>query len=90
MQQSFSFMNENKRAWLDDARHMARKLLANREYITSDDIWAFCPPPGYINGKIMGSVFTTPDFESVGFTRTKRASSHGRVIQKFRLKSAQV
>jgi len=87
-QQTFSFITENKKAWLEDARRSMRlHLRGGAPYVTSDTVWKYCPPPKYLNPKILGSVFISPDFESVGFTRTKRKSSHGRIIQKFRLKN---
>jgi hypothetical protein len=85
VQAQFSFTKETQTQYIDDARAVARKLLNNRAYVTTDDVWAHCPPPRFINSKIMGQIFRSPDFKSIGWTRTRRASSHGRAIQMFTL-----
>lgn len=80
---------ENTRGeYLARARSAAYKLLQTREWVTSDDIWLICPPPADINKKVMGAVFNSPEFEGTGeYIRTKRKTSHGRAIQKFKLSS---
>lgn len=82
----FNWYTEQKRAYIDDARSTAKKLLQKRPYVTTDDIWKFCPPPRFLNTKVMGNIFHDKDFKSIGFTKTRRLSSHGRLIQKYRLR----
>lgn len=88
VQQQLGFYQQVKKEYLDSARWTARKLLNKQSYVTTDDIWAVCPPPKVLNPKIMGSIFQDRDFESIGFTYTRRPSSHGRPIRKFRMKAA--
>lgn len=86
-QAQFSFIGEMKSQYLEDARATAKRLLRFRPYITTDDIWQNCPPPKTVNSKIMGQVFRHRDFKGTGeFTPTRRASSHGRYIQRFALR----
>ena len=87
VQTQFSFIGEQKAAYLDDARAAAKRLLRHRQYITTDDVRAICPVPHMVNPKIMGSVFKHPDFESTGqYVPSRRSEAHGRPIQKFKLK----
>jgi len=89
VQTQLGFMEETKTNYLDEARATAKRLLRSRMSVTTDDIWEHFPPPKIVNAKIMGQVFRHPDFKATGqFVATRRASSHGRYIQKFELKNS--
>ncbi len=74
-----------KQAYLDEARAVARKLLARRDYITSEDVTALCPLPRYLHKNLIGHIMQHPDFEAVGYAPARRPSSNGRVIRKWTL-----
>ena len=40
-------LEQTKESWLEEARGVARKLLASKPYITIDDVTAECPLLGY-------------------------------------------
>jgi hypothetical protein len=48
--------------------------------INSDWVWEHCPPPADSHPSIMGPIFRDPRFTHMGYTRSKRASAHARVI----------
>lgn len=49
--------------------------------ITIDDVRAECPPPGDIDPRVMGAVFS--GWNAVGFTNSRRRTCHGRPIRLF-------
>lgn len=69
--------------YLTAARAVAYRLGASRE-VTVDDVRKYCPPPKEIDGRVMGAIFNTPDWEHSGYTRSTRATCHKRPISKFR------
>lgn len=86
-QTQMGFYEQGKADYLQDARRVAKRLLVERGNITTDDIWTHCPPPKFINSKIMGQIFRSPDFEPTGnYVKSRRATSHGRAIQQFKLR----
>lgn len=78
---------QSKTAWMEEARREARRLLAHREYITSEDVTAICPLPRYLHPNITGGVFKHTDFQMVGVTLARRPSSNKRLIRKWALKN---
>jgi len=72
--------------YIERAREAARELLRQKDYITIDDVREVCPPPEDIDPRVMGAVFKQSEFESVGWTTSKRKVNHSRPIQRFRLK----
>ncbi len=75
----------SKQEWLDGARWQARILLRDKPYITIEDILAVYPRPDYLHVNITGSVFKDKDFVADGWTRSKRKSSNGRQVMRWRL-----
>lgn len=72
--------------YLNKARDAARKILANKQTITTDDVREACPVPEGVNPKVMGAVFNHPDFKSTGtWVKSRRTIAHNRPIQVFRL-----
>jgi hypothetical protein len=86
---ALDMLEEKRHEWIALARKMAVVLLKTRgqdhsdDYIptvTSDDLWALCPPPPEINPKAMGAVFRS-GFKPVGYVPSKRKQAHARPIR---------
>src|SRR5690242_9493270 len=77
----------NKVQWYDEVRATARLLLQERDWITSEDVTAICPLPSHLHRNTIGGIFQHPDFQVMGYTFAKRASSNGRMIRKWGLKN---
>ena len=72
--------------FLSNCRWIARKIAKAKGNVTIDDVRNETKIPLGIDGRVMGAVFNTPDFEKVGYSTTKIKTSHGRPIAVFRLK----
>jgi hypothetical protein len=81
-----SLFEQTKESWLEEARGVARKLLASKPYITIDDVTAECPLPGYLHKNSIGGVFQTKDFRVVGYGLSTKPSRNGGLIRKWALK----
>lgn len=77
---------KNREDWLLAARNTARKLLNSRLNITIEDVLEITPLPKYLHRNTIGKVFHDTDFVAVGYTLTRKPSSHSRVIRKWSLK----
>ncbi|RYF29596.1 MAG: hypothetical protein EOO17_00840 [Chloroflexi bacterium] len=77
---------QSKTEWLDGARAVAIRLLRKSKHvITIEDVLAEYKFPKYLHRNTIGSVFNDDHFVSVGFTRSRRSVSNGRVIQQWSL-----
>lgn len=72
--------------WLEECRITARRLLKTRQSITIEDVLRVCPRPKYLKPNVTGSVFKDGDFVPVGYTVTRKPSSHRRVIRLWSIK----
>ena len=81
-----SLFEQTKESWLEEARGVARKLLASKPYITIDDVTAECPLPGYLHKNTIGSVFKDSQFKTVGITKSTRPSRNSGLIMRWALK----
>ena len=78
-------LEETRPEYLARARKAALELLETRETITINDVRAVCPPPKQFDGRVMGAVLTTSDFEGTGeYVKSSRDTCHKRPIQLFR------
>lgn len=85
-----SLFVQGKESWLDNARHTARKIIANRGTCTIEDVLEQCPRPSYLHRNTTGQVFKSPEFVPVGFASSRRNISNGRAIRVWRLKPGYV
>lgn len=76
---------KTKKDWLEGARATAVKMLRKRHTITIEDVLAEYKLPSYLHRNTIGRVFQDNHFVSVGFTRSTRRVSNGRVIQQWAL-----
>lgn len=74
---------KTKAEWLDGARAVAIKKLRQQHVITIEDILVDYPLPKYLHKNTIGAVFKDNHFVSIGFTRSLRQISNGRVIQRW-------
>lgn len=75
--------------FLANARWTARILLEHQPTVTSDDIRRHIQLPEGISCKCWGAVFSTEEFEKIGYTQTKIKTSHGRPIAIWRLRGGE-
>ena len=73
--------------WLDEARHTAQDLLLKHATITVEDVLAIKPRPLYLHNNVNGSIFNSPIFRNVGYTRARHTGSHGHLIGVWTLKT---
>jgi hypothetical protein len=82
VQQTISgLLQETKEDWLDAARAEADKQLRYKTSITIEDVLNKCPLPGYLHRNTIGSVFNSRMYRPIGYTKSRRTVSRGRVIQ---------
>lgn len=84
-----SIFASKKEAWIAEARATARMLLARGGSITIELVERECPLPRELSRNTLGAVFKHPDFEHVGYTKARKASSRGHVIGIWALKEPQ-
>ena len=89
-EEALDLLEKKRHEWIAEARSFAIQLLNIRgnkndePIITSDDIWANCPPPSDINPKVMGAVFRkNAGFKPIGYIQSKRKEAHGRPIREW-------
>lgn len=77
---------QTKTDWIEGARAVAIRLLRkNKPVITIEDVLAEYKFPSYLHHNTIGQVFKDRHFVSVGFTKSTKRSSNGRVIQRWTL-----
>lgn len=76
-----------KQEYLDACRAEARKLLSSQFSITSEDVTEKVALPEGVHPNTIGNIFRHEDFVPVGYTLTRKFSSHKRLIRKWGLKS---
>jgi len=83
-----SLFEKNRRAYVEYARRQARHLIYKHGSVTVDDLRDFIEDsiPAWMSRKFLGAVLAGKEFIPVGFTKTKRKSSHGRLIRIFKLR----
>jgi hypothetical protein len=84
-QQALGLFENTREEFLSLARWVAKRIATRQGHVTIDDIRNEVKIPLNIDGRVMGAVFNTPEWEKVGYTTTKIKSSHGRPIAVFRL-----
>jgi len=73
--------------WVDNARATLNWLAQFRDFVTSDDLYEWDPPPADAHPNIVGAVFRKSGLVPCGFQKSARASAHARVIRQWRLPS---
>jgi len=83
-----SLFEKNRRAYVGYARRQARHLCYKFGRVTIDDLRNFIEDsiPAWMDRRFLGAVLVSPEFIPFGFIKTKRKSSHGRLIRIFRLR----
>lgn len=72
--------------YLKEARAVAKAFARDYGSVSSDEVWARCPPPGWAHVNVMGAVFKDRDFIRLGYRPSKRPSAHARVIAYYKLR----
>ena len=72
---------QQKQAWLDQARLVAQRIAYEEGSVTAEDIRVQCPIPGGIHRNTMGKIFADPKtFVSNGFKKSRTPSRNGAII----------
>jgi hypothetical protein len=80
-------VESNATEWVENARNTLNWLAQFREFVTSDDLYEFDPPPADVHPNAVGSVFRKSGLVPCGFVKSNRASAHARMIRQWRLPS---
>lgn len=81
-------LEARRASWIKWARYTAARIIQEKGWVTSDDVWKVCPVPDGINHKVMGAVFRPP-FRKLGEpVQTERRVAHARPIQRWTLSYA--
>lgn len=75
--------------WLAEARALAVRIYRERGEVTADDIWNEFRPPEGVDGRLLGPVFATKEWEKVGERRSERGNNNNRYIAVWKLKQAE-
>lgn len=82
-------LEETRQSYLIDARVVAEQIARRGDgTCTVDSVRQECPPPENIDGRLMGAIFNTTDWEHYGYERSDRATCHKRPISRFRFVGA--
>ena len=84
-QQALNLFEVTRGEFLLFARWVAKKIAKKQGNVTIDDIRNEVKVPLNLDGRVLGAVFNTPEWEKVGYAQTKVKSSHGRVVAVWRL-----
>jgi len=82
-QNALTLLEATRADFLARARSVADQLSLTKKRLTIDDIRDICPPPDNIDPRVMGAVFNTGDWTSVGYKRSRRKTCHQRPIAVF-------
>lgn len=77
-------MEAAQKTWMQRARAEAYRL-GLRGPVTVDDVRKVCPPPGTADPRIMGAIFSTKEWVSIGYRKSTRKTCHKRPIAVFEL-----
>lgn len=76
--------NQKREDYLSLARRIAHMLYARlKRPITVDDVRAVAPPPPEFDGRVMGAIFLTREWENVGYEKSPRKTCHRRPVALF-------
>lgn len=82
-----NFLQNSKREWLNGCRQEARRLLRFRPFVTAEDVTERVPRPGWLHPSNAGAIFTTGEFQFVGYTTARRLKARGHALKKWSLKN---
>lgn len=85
--EAFEAFEATRTQWLAAARAWARQYARGRDSITINDVRRYGPAiPEGVDPRVAGAVFRDTDqWERLGYTNSKRRTSHGRPVMAFRL-----
>lgn len=83
-----NLFRKEREAWLSTARSTAYDLLLSQQTITIEDVLKICPRPSYLHPGVTGHVFQDVMFRPVGFRKSLRPISNGRVVRVWTLSNA--
>lgn len=81
------FYSSGRLSWLTRARGLALQLGRFGDQITIDDVREVCPPPEFVDPRVMGAVFRNEDWVCIGYRKSKRNTCHRRPIGIFQRKT---
>lgn len=76
---------ESQAKWIERARKVAVEIAKSRGWVTSDDIWAHCPPDKDFEPRVMGAVFAHQGLVKNGYVNSTRKACHGRPLARWEM-----
>ena len=89
-QQALNLFEATRLEFLEYARWVAKRIAEKKGHVTIDDIRGEISVPLNLDGRVLGAVFNTPEWEKVGYSTTKIKSSHGRFVSVWHLKGKEL
>jgi hypothetical protein len=85
---ALSVLEQARKAYLTKAREVAEKIAIHGDgTCTVNQVREVCPPPDEFDGRVMGAIFNTSEWQHDGYLRSSRITCHGRPISRFRLRA---
>lgn len=85
-EEAMDLFERHRAEWLRAARAEASQIGMTKGTCTVDDIRKICPPPSGVDGRVMGAVFKTPEWEPGRHINSARKTCHKRPIRVFHWK----
>ena len=84
-EEALELLKKTRREFLAKCRQTAFDVCRQKGEVTIDDVRKVNPLPEGMDGRVYGAVFDS-NFTLVGYTRTKRRTSHNRNIGIFKIR----
>lgn len=85
-EEALSLLEEKRSEFLALCRKEALRIYLENGQVTIDDVRDVVELPSDIDGRVFGAVFNSKSWERIGYTTTKRPTSHRRPIAIFKHK----
>lgn len=72
--------------WVAECRKVAARIVTERGTVTTDDVWAECPAPEGVDGRLIAQVFDRKEWEITGRVMSARGRNAARQIAVWRRK----
>ena len=82
---ALDLLEETRSAFLAECRRVAYAVALNNGRVTIDDVRDRLELPQGVDGRVFGAVFNSKEWERIGYTQTKRKTSHRRPIAIFKI-----
>jgi len=85
-EEAMEVLNRTRKDFLLKARELAIKIVKEKGQVTTDDIRLQIEIPKGVDGRVMGAVFNSKTWISIGYKKSEIETSHRRPISIFKLR----